>query len=150
MEFWVYNYTTQAQLYYASSTNHSYVNIVYPVPVANDTYSVKWLVHHNYFGNNTSGWWGHLVGNYTYPAVFPFKELIQQLGGNQSVWFIFLWIIPLPLIFTRKYAGIGAFFFVGIVALFRYWGFISITWWVLPLGLLIAFFILVINRRIYG
>ena len=148
VEFYVYNYTNDSQvLYYASSSNHSYVVFDYNVPVKNDTYIAKWLVHHNVFGLNTTGQQVVLEGSYTYPASFPLSDVVTYLGGNSVMWFVLILILPLPMIFSRRHAGIGALFLVGIVALFNYWHFIDVPIPVLATGLLIAIFIELINRR---
>ncbi|MHA1874044.1 MAG: LamG domain-containing protein [Candidatus Heimdallarchaeaceae archaeon] len=151
VEFWVYNYTNKSQtLYYDISYNHSYVNFVYNVPIENDTYVTKWLVHHNIFGLNSTGRQDIVSYGDIYPASFPLSPLVQYLGGNDAVWFMFLIILPLPMLFTRKHAGIGAFFLVGMVALFKFWHFINIPVTYIGIGIFIAFLIEIINRRVYS
>lgn len=151
VDFWVYNYTNETQvLFYSQSTNHSYVKFTYNVPIVNDTYITKWLVHHNIFGLNSTGRKDVLSYGEIYPAQFPLSSLVQYLGGNDVVWFALLIILPLPMLFTRRHAGIGALFLVAIVALFRYWHFISIPTNILAIGLMIAIFIEIINRRMYS
>jgi len=151
VEFWVYNYTNKSQtLYYDISYNHSYVNFVYNVPIENDTYVTKWLVHHNIFGLNSTGRQDTVSYGDIYPASFPLRPLVQYLGGDDVIWFALLIILPLPMLFTRKHAGIGAFFLVGIIALFRYWHFIDIPVNYIGIGIFIAFLIEIINRRVYS
>jgi hypothetical protein len=122
VEFWVYNYTNQSQLFYsASSTNRSRVNFNYIVPDENASYWVKFKAYHSIFGNETTEAMTVFTGSWVYPTVFPLLLLITSLGGSSTVWLSFLVIIPFGMIFTEKYVDVGIFAVISLGALMVYW-----------------------------
>jgi len=146
VEMWVYNYSSGQLLYYTSSSNKTRVNFVYTVPDTNSTYKIKWLVHHEFFGNNTLGMEQIFGGYKESPAYFPLKYLISLLGGN-LFFFAMFGILPLVMLLPRRFVGIGAFLTVGIVALLSYWNVVVVSTTVLGIGLLLSILIEIHERR---
>jgi len=147
VEFWVYNDTNGTQYYYASSTNRSRVSFTYIVPDPNGTYRVKYSIHHGLFGNDTYEVITSLLGSWLYPVVFPLTAIITNLGGSGIVWLTFIFILPVPMLFTEKFSGVGAFVFVVLIGLLVYWKQYSLSAAAIGLGLFFAFLIELKLRR---
>lgn len=129
VEFWVWNYTNGSLLFSASSTNRSTVEFTYVTPAENDTYLVKYTIHHDVYGNNTFSLTDIIrgIGLETRPTTYPFPitELISKLAGSDTdksnLWIALIFIMPLPLLFNRRFTGIAGFFAIGVIALLVYW-----------------------------
>jgi len=147
VEFWVFNDTTGVQYYYASSTNRSRVSFTYLVPDPNGTYRVKYSIHHGLFGNDTIESVTSLSGSWLYPLVFPLVSIITNLGGSGIVWLTFIFILPIPMLFTEKFSGAGAIVFIALIGLLAYWKLYTISAAALGLGLFFAFLIEYKQRR---
>jgi hypothetical protein len=153
VEFFVYNATSEEQLYYASSSNTSKVNFNYVVPEKNQTYLAKFLAHYKYFGNHTFGfsqYLGGLISIISNPPSMPLINLIQELGGAGITWFLLIFIAPISLMFTERTAGIGIFFLIGIFALLWYLKVISFAGLAIVIGICLLIGILAeihIRRR---
>ena len=148
IEFWVYNYTSGEELYYASSANHSFVNFNYNVPSVNETYKVKYKIHHAVYGEHTFGETLVMFGEKDkIIPIFPLNTLVSNLGGDTVLWLALLFILPIPMLFSEKHAKIGALMLLGAVALFAYWKMYEISAMLLSIGLLIVFMIFIVRRR---
>ncbi|RLE45197.1 hypothetical protein DRJ16_00025 [Candidatus Woesearchaeota archaeon] len=148
VELWVWNATqnNNTLLFYANSTNRSVVNFVYLLPNEKDIYKVKFSINHDFFGNNSFSVVKFFNLGYVYPATNPFLAIISALGGSM-VWFVFLFIAPIPMVFTKRHVGIAALVLVAIVALFWYWKMWTISVALLGIGLLLAILIEIQTRR---
>jgi len=109
VNMWVYNYTSNEELYHASSTNHSYVNFVYVTPDANATYKVKIEIKHPYFGQHSWGFVQVLSGA---AALIP-TLTIPPLG-------IAVFLFAIPMLFSAGTAGIAGIVVVAFAGLLVY------------------------------
>ena len=153
IDFWVYNYSNRSHLlYYASCTNASACSFSYTVPDTNQNYWTKYRIHHDYYGNNTFGGGLPIILTLIKPDyVFPLIFLITQLGSTASeMWFYLLFIIAIPMFFTKKSSGAAAFATLGFVTLLHVWGQFEIQVTVLGLGLFVALLIEIQSRKNSG
>jgi hypothetical protein len=147
IEFWVYVYANQSQLYYASSTNHSSVSFNYVVPNASATYTVRYRIEHDIFGSQTIEKYINLVGSYIVPAIWPLALLITALGGSAPFWITMFCILPIPMFFDSKYAGLASIMLCCVAAMFVYWKMYALSGTLLIVALVIAVFIEVGRKR---
>lgn len=153
IDFWVWNFTnTSQQLYYSYSTNHSRVNFNYVVPDVNETYLVEYKIAHALFGEEITHVKMALISPLAmFPAVlFPLILAVEAIGGNAAVWVTLLMVLPIPMIFDKKNAGLAGIVMVALATLFSYWFGYPVVGLALTIGLFIAVYIEIKNRRKYG
>jgi len=144
VEFWVYNYSNDAELYYANSTNRTKVSFTYIVPIKNITYYAKYRIKHQVFGTHTSEGKQILVPKGYYAMVtFPFSSLVTWLSGSW-VWFTMLMLLPIPMLFDIKYAGIGGIVLIAIAWLLKTW-----VNYPIPDGILIIAFVFAVLLEVW-
>jgi hypothetical protein len=125
VEFYVYNYTDQSVLFAANSTNKTYINFVYTAPDKNAAYTTKYLIHHSFYGENTTeveqNWkaFGRQLEN-------PLSQLILSLGGGE-IFFFLIFIVSIPMFFAQRFAGVGAIVLLIVVAFLAYTGLYNIA-----------------------
>jgi len=127
VSIWVYNVSTNNLLYSATSSNTTRIQFLYEVPDENATYKVRYEINHQ----DTGIWGGTFflsgTGNRTIPNTeFPITQLADSLGGNSSLWVMILFILPIPMLFSRKLAPLGAIFMLGAAGVLNFWGTITI------------------------
>ena len=139
VSMWVYNVTTNDLLYSATSDNASFVSFVYAVPDDNATYKVRYEVDHDILGVFGATVFMNGEGYKTIPTSFPLSDLITGLGGSSNVWLALLLILPIPFMFTKRFAAVGAVAMLLIFLLLDYWNVINIsTKIIIPIAGLIA------------
>ena len=153
VEFWVYNGTgvnASKQIYYTTAGNHSSNMFFYTVPDPNATYTTKYLVHHDVYGNNTEGSVDVWRGVWNYPTQLPFMSVVYSLSGGDTVvgnvFFIFLFIAPLALAFPRRNIALGMLLMLITLAILTYWKLFAIGATTLGIGLLM-FILLELGER---
>jgi hypothetical protein len=162
IDFYVLNATNQSELFHVQGTNVSRYEINYFVPTVNETYLVKYVVKHGQFGNDTTIFQDFMMAvSASFPSVsIPLFDLIQSMTGTNSeiygqasaatisqFWLALLILIPIPMIFTQKYAGIGIIAMLGIAALFTIWINFTIASGVLLIVLVLAVIVEINSRR---
>lgn len=137
---WIYNKTSGALMTTLSTINRSTVNFVYDTGDANGNYTAVYKIKHDIYGNNTIGGTVYFFGAAVPALTNPILILLVALGGN-VFWFTMIFMAPLAMALPRRFIGVSAFLFVGVMALLTYYGWLAIPIQILGIGLLIAIMI---------
>jgi len=142
--FRVYNYTDGSLLYSASSTNHSMIKFTYIVSDENETYRVLVNIDREGYTKTELGniFTGAVAAITTVSPAFAEIPSSYLLAASLGL------IMVIPMLFGGTMGAAAGVVMVFVAALLAYWGFLSISVFVLVLAGIFAIFNALTKRRV--